>query len=203
MVASQLLPFPERWIAQQFQIKFGKKPDDLPSAKYANAKLGLHGRMLAHHTHLIRWLAQAGVVYWSCDVRQELVMGKLSPEHTQKLGLLITEYLCGIDWQPLKPSLEVDPKAGGQFTAYLTAMIGKGHLPPLLELQIIEYMVKAAQALDPGVTLHLIAGGLEEYFGPGLEPISEKSTWLWHIDPSRFYRGGVHQVEAWILRSFA
>ncbi|MEH6581188.1 MAG: hypothetical protein V7754_04575 [Halioglobus sp.] len=200
VVASQLLPFPERWIGQQFEAKFGVKLGDLPSEKYATAKLKLHGRMLAQHAQLLSWLACEGIVYWSCDVRQELVMGKLSPVATQKLGLQMTEYLCGIDWQPLRSILEVEPEAGGQFTAYLTSLIGKGHLPPSLELQIIEYMVKAAQALDPAVTLNLVAGEMQQYFAGLLEPVGEKATWLWHLDPAHFYRGGVHKVDAWLLR---
>lgn len=203
VVASQLLPFPEQWIGKKFKEKFRKKPGELHSQKYGNAKLKLHGRMLDQHARLMAWLAQGGVVYWSCDVRQELVMGKLSPAHTQQLGLQMTQYLGAIDWQELKSTLDVDPEAGGEFTAYLTALIGKQVLPPPLELQIIENMVSAARALDPRVSLDLIARDLQSYFAPGLKPIGEKSSWLWHLDPSKFYRGGVHKVEAWILRSLA
>ncbi|MEH6607122.1 MAG: hypothetical protein V7711_16190 [Pseudomonadales bacterium] len=201
VVASQLLQHPEHWIGQQFKAKFDKSPGELQEYKYAKAKLELLLRMFAQHARLIAWLAQGGLAYWSCDVRQELVMGKLSPPHAQQLGLQMTEYLRGIDWRVLKPKLAVDPQAGGHFTAYLTAQIGKQLLPVSLELEIIEYMVSAAQALDPGVTLDLVGGELEGFFAPGLEPVGEKSTWLWHIYPSNFYRGGVHQVEAWLLRS--
>ncbi len=203
VVASQLLPYPELWIGKQFAQKFGKKPGELPGEKYANAKQGLHRRILEQHTSLLGWLAQGGVVYWSCDVRQELVMGKLSPADTQQLGLQMTEYLHTIDWRELNLKLEVSPEAGGHFTAYLTAQIGKQILPPQLELQIIEYMVSAAQSLDPSVSLNLVGGELSQYFSPGLEPIGEKSSWLWHLYPSNFYRGGVHQVEAWLLRSLS
>ncbi|MCZ6831317.1 MAG: hypothetical protein O7F73_17340, partial [Gammaproteobacteria bacterium] len=147
VVASQLLPFPELWIAQQFEVKFKKKLKDVLGEKYASAKLALHCRMLQQHARLLTQLAPTGLVYWSCDVRQELVMGKLSSAHTQQLGQQMTEYLGSIDWGPSGLELEVDPTAGGQFTAYLTSLIGKGHLPPPLELQIIEYMVNAAQSL--------------------------------------------------------
>ncbi|MEH6549288.1 MAG: hypothetical protein V7744_04820 [Pseudomonadales bacterium] len=203
VVASQLLPFPERWIAQQFESKFKKKLVDMHGEKYASAKLGLHRRMLQQHARLLAQLAPTGFIYWSCDVRQELVMGKLSPAHTQKLGQQMTEYLGTIDWSALSGSLDVDSTAGGQFTAYLTSLIGKGHLLPSLELQIIETMVNAAQALDPGITLDLVAGDMQQYFAGLLEPVGEKTSWLWHLDPAHFYRGGVHKVDAWLLRSLS
>ena len=94
----------------------------------------------------------------------------------------------------------MDPAAGGQFTAYLTSLIGKRHLPSSLELQIIEYMVEAAQSLNPGVTLELVGGEMSQYFAGLLQPAAEKATWLWHQDPVHFYHGGVHKVEAWLLR---
>jgi len=39
VVASQLLPFPELWIAQRFEEKFRRKLNDLNGEKYAAAKL--------------------------------------------------------------------------------------------------------------------------------------------------------------------
>jgi hypothetical protein len=203
VVASQLLPFPERWIAQQFENKFKKKLAAEPGGNYASAKLALHHRMIQQHARLLAQLAPTGLIYWSCDVRQELVMGKLSAAHTQQLGQQMTGYLASVDWAALNLALEVDPTAGGQFTAYLTSLIGKGKLPPSLELQVIEFMIAAAQSLDSGVTLDLIGGEMSQYFTGVLEPVGKKTSWLWHLYPANFYRGGVHKVEAWLLRSLS
>jgi len=201
VVASQLLPFPVKWIEEAFQEKFNQKLSQVHSELYATAKLALCRRLLAQHARLLSSLTPGGLIYWSCDVRQELVMGKLSAPDTQQLGERMTQYLASLDWSALLPDLAVAPDAGGEFTAWLTSIIGKQVLPAALELQVIEKMVTFAQSIDAGANNDLIGGELSQYFDACLEPVGEKQSWLWHLDPRHFYRGGVHRVEAWLLRA--
>ena len=151
------------------------------------------------HARLLAQLAPGGVAYWSCDVRQELVIGKLSSAETQRLGKRTAEFLRKFDWEHVLPGERDGAVGSGEFAASITALIGRGVLPAPIEIEIIEFMIQQAQSINPAVTESLLEEGLASSFENYLLAKDPPRHWLWHLDPSLFYRGGVHRVESWLL----
>ncbi len=95
---------------------------------------------------------------------------------------------------------KTDNNTSGAITAFLTSLIGRGLLPAVEEVEIILFMVDEAQKLSGKVIKPLIQDEFPSYFSQRLQPLTEKQSWRWLLDPRHYYKGGVHRVEAYLLK---
>lgn len=229
VVASQLLPIPDKWINGYFHKKFGRNLRDIHSEKYLKAKTRFFQKLFHQHAQLLESLIGDGIAYWSTDVSQELSMGKLSTEEVNRLAEATEHQARAIDWQDILSEQAMndlekrlatqdcknidislllqtycggncDPIIAGQITSALSSLLGTGTLPLQQDIELMQTMARQAEAINTRASSNFIHGRFEDYLPNGLIPMEDKASWLWILYPQQFYRGGMHRVEAYLLQ---
>ncbi|GEM_PF-6303961 len=200
MVLSQLLPLPERVLSKACEARLGSTLNDLSHGPLTKARQALALRLLNQHMALLRFLAGSSAVYLGSDVRRELVMNALRPAQAQVLGERCAKALMALDWTRALEQRAPGPLGGGPFTAWATALVGRGVLAPQEERELMDLMVNLAQELEPEVARPLLPCALPELVAEGFSVLDGPHQWRWYLDPVNYFRGGVHGVEAWLLK---